>query len=111
MFETGRMTQRITLQANTPTADGAGGLVASWADFASVPEVWAEVTPIRGTSGVQDGAYNATGIWRFRIRNRDDVSELDRLVWRGDVYAIVRVERGGPRPLYLDIIGERGVPQ
>lgn len=107
----GKLTERITLQANTPAADGAGGMVESWANFASVPEVWAEVTPIRGGSGVQDGAYNATGTWRFRIRNRDDVSELDRIQWQGDLYAIVRVERVGPRPLYLDIIAERGVPQ
>lgn len=107
----GRLDQRITLQAATRTPDGAGGLVEAWADFADVPNVWAGVVPKGGTEGIEDGAVNAAAMFEFTIRNREDVSELDRLMWNNVPYNIRRVDRRGVREPYLKLMAERGVAQ
>lgn len=107
----GQMDELITLQANTRAADGGGGQVDSWANFATDPTVWAKVDPRAGGEGVDGGAFNAAGLWKFVIWYRDDVSELDRILWNGDYYNIRRVARARQSALYLDLFAERGVPQ
>jgi len=107
----GRLDQRITLQSRTETSDGAGGTETAWGDFSSVPKVWAKVDALSGSERVEEGAFNASGMWRFTIRNRDDVSEKDRIKWGGDFYNIRQVSRMGGRAMYLEIVAERGAPQ
>lgn len=107
----GKLDQQITLQAQTETADGGGGNTAAWADFATDATVWAEVFPRGGKEGLQDGAHNASAMFVFQIRNRTDVSELDRIMWGGEPYNIRRVARRGGREMYLTIEAERGVAQ
>lgn len=107
----GKLDQRITFQAATETDDGGGGKDVTWADFASVPTVWADAHPASGRESVQDGAFNASGSWVFHIRNRSDVSERDRIMWNGEPYNIRRVSRRGGREMYLTIEAERGVAQ
>jgi SPP1 family predicted phage head-tail adaptor len=109
----GKLDQRITLQAVSTASDGGGGLVETWADFASGPNMWAQVIPRAGKEGEDGGAINASGVWSFIIRYRDDVTERDRIVWGGEPYNIRRVARssGRGREAYLTIDAERGVPQ
>lgn len=107
----GRMDEVITLQANTTTSDGAGGQVNSWADFGTDPQVWAKIDPLSGGERLDSGAFNAAGLWKFTIWYRDDVTELDRILWNGDRYNIRRVARSRQSALYLDIFAERGVAQ
>lgn len=107
----GQLDQLVRLQTFAATADGGGGQTRAWSDFATDADVWAYVSPLRGSEGVQDGAHNATGMWLFTIYNRSDVSELDRIVWDGVPYNIQRVMRKGTQPIYLNIEAERGVAQ
>jgi len=110
-MSSGALDQLVTLQAFTKTPDGGGGTVETWADFAADPTVWADVFPLSGREGVEDGAHNATGMWAFKIRNRQDVNETHRIMWEGAPYNIRRVARRGSRELYLTIEAERGVAQ
>lgn len=107
----GKLDQRITLQSRTEASDGAGGTTSTWGDFATVPTVWAAVKPLSGGERVEDGSFNAAGMWEFTIRNRDDVSEKDRIQWQSENYNIRQVNRRGSREMYLVIIAERGAPQ
>lgn len=107
----GALDQRITLQSYSTTSDGGGGSVETWADFTTVPNVWAKVDPMSGGERMEDGAFNASGMWKFTIRNRDDVNELHRIKWGGVSYNIRQVDRRGDRALYLEILAERGAPQ
>lgn len=107
----GALDQRITLQSYSTTSDGGGGSVETWADFATVPNVWARVEPMSGGERMEDGAFNASGMWKFTIRNRADVSELGRIKWGGDFYNIRQKKARGQRALYLEIMAERGAPQ
>lgn len=105
----GKMDQRVTFQARTRSADGAGGFVTSWSDVPSTPTVWAHVRAMGGNEAMQQDQQQATGRYLFRVRNRTDIAEDDRIVWRSESYNIRRVEREGTRKMYLIIEAERGV--
>lgn len=107
----GALDQLVTIQRRTATPDGGGGVVEAWADLPINPRVWADPQPLYGKEGVQDGARNATGTWLFKIRNRTDLTEQDRIVWDGDFYNISQIKRRGGRELYLMIEAVRGVAQ
>lgn len=107
----GSLDQRITFQRETRTPDGGGGYSVDWAPLVTDPTVWAEVFPGGGGEGERDGAVNATALYVFQIRNRTDLSELDRIIWNGEPYNIRRIARRGGREMYLTIEAERGVAQ
>lgn len=101
--------QRITFQRNTPVSDGMGGQTKAWADLSDTPTVWANAKPVRGMETLEDGGTVAKAQHLFTIRYRDDVSELDRIVWRDESYNIRTVKRTSGRELFLVIEAERGV--
>lgn len=109
MVNSGDLDQRITFQAKISTPDGAGGSTTSWADIAVTPTVWAQVIPLMGREGAQEGGDAATANYKFTIRHRTDISEIDGIIWNGSNYNIRRVERVSGRELFLVVIAERGV--
>lgn len=111
MARPGNLDQRVTLQEATTASDGGGGTTETWGDFATVPDVWANVVPASGGERNDDGSFNASGAWVFTIRNRSDVTERDRIMWGSEPYNIRQVKRAGNREMYLKIIAERGVAQ
>lgn len=104
----GKLDERITLQKHSLVSDGAGGNTKTWADYASVPTVWAMVDAKSGSEGFGEGRTNATGLYVFTIRQRSDVDERDRIVWRSENYNIRAVLRSGHGPQYLRVEAERG---
>lgn len=111
MSRPGQLDQQVTFQAATTTSDGGGGESKAWADFSTDPTVWADVQPMRGSEGLEGTAHNARGSYVFIVRNRTDVTELDRIMWDSVPYNIRNVKRRGGRELYLTIEAERGVAQ
>lgn len=111
MARPGQLDQRVTLQEATETSDGGGGSIQAWANFSTDATVWAEVYPMSGNENENGGSINASGMWRFVIRNRSDVTERDRILWDSEPYNIRRVARRGGREMYLTIEAERGVAQ
>lgn len=109
MSEAGQLDQRITLQHFTAAPDGIGGTVEAWVDLTLRPKIWAHVTPRVGRELAEQGRTNASQFATFTIRHRDDVSELSRILWRGEAWNIRRVIRKTPRAQYLDLDAERGV--
>ena len=106
-----RLDQLITFQSRTESSDEAGGTTSTWEDFTTVPTVWAKVRPLTGGERLEEGAFNASGMWEFTIRNRSDISEKDRIRWKSESYNIRQVNRRGERYRYLVIVAERGAPQ
>lgn len=103
--------QTITLQRRTEAADGIGGITWSWSDLVSDPNPWAYVKAKAGRENMVEGRMNASYMVVFTIRNRDDLSELDRIVWNGEAYNIRGIMREGGRNMYLKIEAERGAVQ
>lgn len=107
----GRMDERVTFQRLTATADGAGGTTTAWANFRTDPVAWAEVKTRVGREVMVEGRMTAQSPTTFTVHYRDDVSELDRILWAGEAYQIRNVIRRGGRKLFLEIDAERGAAQ
>lgn len=105
----GNRDQRITLQAFTRTADGVGGYTSAWANIAQNPTVWASVRPASAREALASDRVGASSLYVFTIRNRDDLNEADRIVWRSENYNVRSIRRRGGREMYLEIEAERGV--
>ena len=110
-MDSGKLDQLIDLQRNVATPDGIGGTTRAWAAFAASPSVWAKVTARPGREVMVAGRMTAQMPITFTIYNRDDVTELDRIVWNGENYQIRNVLRMGGRTLFLEIDAERGAAQ
>lgn len=104
----GRLTERITFERPSRAEDGLGGQVETWAELAHVPQVWAEVRPQSGREAMMEGQVQARAIALFTVRTRLDLSEADRIVWRGVPYNIRALPSVGPRDPYMTIQAERG---
>lgn len=107
----GRMDQRIAFQRQVDAPDGVGGVTRSWTDLVVGASVWASVIAKAGREGLVEGRTNATFVVLFTVHNRDDLSELDRIIWNGEAYNIRNLRREGGRKLRLVIEAERGVAQ
>lgn len=106
MGRAGALDQRITIERETLTDDGAGGKLSTWATLATV---WGEVKPMNGSELLARGGVVAVSKVRFTIRNSLALSETDRISWGGKVYNIREILTAGNRPLTIEIVAERGV--
>lgn len=104
----GKLDQRIVIQRYAEVADGAGGITRSWSDLITV---WAGAAAKSGRESLDQGRINAAGETWFTIRTRSDVSEIDRISWRGLTYNIRNVKREGPQSPFMVIVAERGAAE
>lgn len=86
-----RMDQRILLQRKTETPDGAGGFSVTWADLvpSGVPAA-VDGTPLRERFGSnQILTLRDYTFWiRADVKQRFQITPLDRIVWQGVPYDI-----------------------
>nr|BDD44157.1 hypothetical protein 24 [bacterium] len=107
-YRPGELNERVTIQRQQTTSDGAGGHILSWAD---VKTVWARVRPKSGAENDDFNRVNATALAVFIVRYRSDLKASDRFVWRGVPYNIRFIPPVTPRALYLAVEAEAGVAQ
>ena len=102
----GRLRRRLTIQAESPSADGLGGQARAWTDVATV---WARVVPLSGSEQLHGMQLEARISHRITIRHRADVTARHRLRLGGRVFniraAVDREERGR----WLELLCEEGV--
>lgn len=86
-MQSGRLRQRITIQTHTESRDALGASIWTWSTLA---KVWAEVRMPYGSERFVSAAdvEVAQVTHRVKIRYRDDVSPLNRIVWRSRVLDI-----------------------
>jgi SPP1 family predicted phage head-tail adaptor len=78
MATAGDLTERLTIEQDTPSTDTQGGRSASWATLATV---WAQQIVASGAEVLQAEKLGSKVPVRFRIRERSDVTALMRVVW------------------------------
>lgn len=105
----GKLDQRITFERLAETSDGGGGVVRAWAALSVRPTVWAAVRPRVAREGVETNRMTSAYLAEFTIRNRTDLNETDRIIWKGEAWNIRGILRQGERQMYLQIEAERGV--
>ncbi len=72
-----RLRQKLTLQSEIQTADGAGGYTRSWEEVA---ELWAEIIPISGREKLFAMQLESSVTHRVLIRWRSGVNSGQRLI-------------------------------
>jgi len=102
----GKLDQQVTIQAQTATPDGIGGVTQGWA---TVETTWAAVKPVRASEAMVEGRMNAEAQMRFTLRACGYLTERHRLVWGGVPYNIRGIPMPMTRALYMDVIADRGV--
>lgn len=76
VFDPGRMTARLVLEAPVEAPDGQGGVRVSWE---AVRSLWARIEPIRVAAGEEAGAGTATVSHRIWVWFRDDMAAGQRM--------------------------------
>jgi len=83
-MQTGRLRQRVTIQAEQPARDTVGAENVTWVDVATV---WAEVkaAPTGSTEAFRSNAdqWQAQSFFQVKIRWRDGMSIKHRLILEG----------------------------
>lgn len=94
MIDIGRMRERVTIKAPTEVRSRSGETTLNW--DTTVATVWANVGGLSSRDILQAQQANVIATHRMRIRFRDDVTHLHRIVWRGKTMEIASVvDRGG----------------
>jgi SPP1 family predicted phage head-tail adaptor len=95
--------RRISIQVNTPSQDGAGQPIESWAELV---ECWASVEYLGETTlakeEFQEKIEKTMQYVKFSIRYRSDINTKNRIVYRGNNFEIRSVKEVG-RLQYLEI--------
>ena len=99
-----KLNQRVTLEAQTLTPDGAGGYGASWDTIALV---WAAIEPVSGADVFGPDASESRVRTRITIRRRTDVLAGMRVNANGRVFQIKAVLDKGPRVQFLTLVTEQ----
>lgn len=102
----GKMRERVTLQQESPTADGGGGYALAWTDIATV---WAKVEPLSGREQIEASKLQGVVQYRIMIRYRSDVVPGMRLSWGGVYFNIRAVICEEERDRFLQLTCEKGV--
>lgn len=97
----GRLGERVTIETQVRTADGAGGASVGWTALATVA---AEVISFKGASLVAGERDEAREPFRVVIRYRGDLTTEMRIAWRGRQLDILSRHDpdGGRRWLVID---------
>lgn len=109
-FRPGELDQRIAFQEKISTPDGIGGSTFTWATITD-GDAWALARPKSGREVTEFDRVNAEATYLFVVRNRQDVTDANRILWDGVPYNIRIRKQPKTRALYLEIDGERGVAQ
>lgn len=100
MIDIGRMSKRVTIKAPQEVRSRSGETTMNW--DTTVATVWASVDGLSSRDILQAQQANVIATHKIRIRKRDDVTHLHRIVWRGRTMEIASVtERSGMEILEL----------
>ena len=101
----GDLRDRLTIQRETRTPDGAGGFTTAWSD---VGTVWAQAVPSGGQERLIAGSLRSKQGWTITIRWRGDVTNKDRFVLNDRALNIGSIEDPDRRRERLVALCETG---
>lgn len=103
MMQTGKLDQRVIIQALTVTQNDLGESLQSYATLATV---WGHVMSQRGQEAFEAARVNARETIRVQVRYRDDVTLKHRIQWQSQTYNIIALDRSSRRDGYLWLTAE-----
>ena len=102
----GSLDRHVTFQSATRTADSEGQPVATWADLATAPTVWANFSDGdgRGEFPLVARTVESERIAVFTVRHRTDITEQMRIVFDSENWNIHRIKLSDKRSEHLAIL-------
>lgn len=101
----GQLSQRVTIQTNTPIPTAAGGRTKVWANTATV---WARVEPLSGNEQLHAMQINARITHKITMRHRALTAD-QRIVHKGIAFNIRSIINDDSRDRKLIVMAEQGV--
>ena len=81
----GDFKQRVALERYTTTSDGMGGTTQTWTE---VDKIWCNIKPLSGYKRLEFGKLDSTVTHEVIMRHREDISDQDRLKYKGKNYTL-----------------------
>lgn len=78
MTGSGQLSEYLTIQSATETADSQGGAAVTWG---TVANIWGQIVPLGANERSQAEAMGSVVSYRFRVRARGDVEPSMRVSW------------------------------
>ncbi|MDX2027697.1 MAG: phage head closure protein [Alphaproteobacteria bacterium] len=103
----GELRKQVAIQAETPTADNAGGYALAWTTVATL---WAEITPLDGREIYTAQHLEGRVTHRVTMRWRSGVTTDMRLVYSDRAFNIRAVMNVDERNRWLELLVEEGAP-
>lgn len=104
----GQLKRRIILHRLQTVPDGSGGVKTAWTQVA---QPWAKIKPKSGSEKLHADRLDATGLATVIIRYREDITESDKMVYKGEDYQIRSIIDIEEMHQWLELTVERGVAQ
>jgi SPP1 family predicted phage head-tail adaptor len=101
-----RLRQRVTLQEETQTSDGAGGYVRGWQDIA---DLWAEIISLNGKEKLFAGQLQSQVSHKILLRYRNDVRAGQRLLLENRAFNIRYLFNVDEQNETIELLAEEGV--
>jgi SPP1 family predicted phage head-tail adaptor len=103
----GELRKQITIQAEAPTADGAGGYALAWTNVATV---WAEIKPVSGNKVFVDQHLEGHVTHQIKTRYRSDLTITTdmRIVHNNRVFNIHSITNTDERNQWWVMLVEEG---
>lgn len=101
----GRMRHKITIQAFKGIRNKVGEISKEWSDIAT--NIPAEKVRLSASQYSQAEREALKYSYRFKIRNKDDITEDMRVICEGKTYSIVHINRiveTGKCEMHLDCV-------
>jgi SPP1 family predicted phage head-tail adaptor len=100
----GKLRHRLTIEQQTPSADGGGGTVTVWDELA---EVWGAVEAVSGRERIEAGRTSGQVSHLITIRHRDDLGPAMRFRREAEIFEILAVLDKDGRGRFLQCHCER----
>lgn len=102
----GALRHRLTIQAESPTADAGGGHGLAWSNVATV---WGRVEPLSGGERLRAMQIESRVTHRITIRYRAGVTAANRIAFANRIFNIRAVVNVEERNRILELLCEEGV--
>ena len=81
----GDFKQRVAIERYTTIDDGMGGTTQTWSE---IGKVWCNIKPLSGQKRLEFGKLDSTVTHEVLMRYREDITDQDRLKYKGKNYTL-----------------------
>ena len=101
----GELRKRVTIQAETPTTDNAGGYALGWTDVATV---WADIRPLTGNEAFTAEHLEGLVTHRVTMRYVTGITTDMRVTYNSRAFNIRAVLNTDERNQWTELLVEEG---